>query len=63
MDLGNLYTDVNTIVMNMTGQVVSIYDFGLVRKFNLEIEGTNGLYFIEIHTKESKKAIFKVIKD
>ena len=61
-DLGDFHQDINVTIKNWTGQVVSIAEFNLASIFSFEVEGPTGLYIVEIHTPDGKKAILKVVK-
>ncbi|MBN2259468.1 MAG: IPT/TIG domain-containing protein, partial [Clostridiales bacterium] len=62
IDLGFFYNNVNTIIKNISGQVISTNNFGFIREFNLSLEGPNGLYIVEISTKEVRKAKIVIVK-
>jgi hypothetical protein len=63
IDMGETYFDVNLTVRNIMGQIVQYQNFGTTEQLSFEIEGSAGIYVIEIHTKAGKSATLKVIKN
>ena len=62
IDLGKVYEDVSVKIMTTTGQVVSSKMFTTTNQFELAVDGTAGLYILEIQTKTGERAIIKVTK-
>jgi len=62
IDLGQEYENVNIIVRNVLGKVVSTKHFGWVEKTTLELEGTPGIYFIDVQKKTQEVKTVKVLK-
>jgi len=61
--LGSYYEDINAIVKNMAGQIISTYHIGAADKFDLEIIGVTGYYLVHIETSSGKSATIKVLKE
>jgi FG-GAP repeat/Secretion system C-terminal sorting domain len=63
IDLGEMFSEVDLTVRNIMGQIVLNRKFGTTEQLSFGIEGSAGIYVIEIHTKEGKSAALKVIKN
>jgi hypothetical protein len=61
--LGEVYNDVTVKMFNALGQGVINENFGSTNEINLNIEGTPGMYILEIRTEEGKAASVNVIKE
>lgn len=58
-----VYNDVNVIIKNILGQIVSSYKTNTINnRIPLEIKNTSGVYIIEITNILNEKATFKIIK-
>jgi hypothetical protein len=62
IDLGGVYNGTTVKVFNALGQVVIKESFGSTDEINLDIDGTPGMYILEIKTDEGKSARVNVIK-
>ncbi|RLD24217.1 MAG: hypothetical protein DRI70_08485 [Bacteroidetes bacterium] len=62
IDLGQVYHNVTLQIYSLTGQIISQNYFESANRVNCELVGIEGLYFLEIFTKEGKKATLKVLK-
>lgn len=63
IDLGSEYGDIEIIIRNILGQEINRrLERSPTKKFELNIEGSNGLYLIELNTNNGKKAILKILK-
>jgi hypothetical protein len=63
VDLGNVYTDVNFVIKDLTGQIVSKQKLGSAKRFSVIIDVTKGTYIVEIYANEGKNAVIKVVKE
>ena len=63
IDLGAFYSGITVKVFNALGQVVINETFGTTDEIKLNIEGTPGMYILEISTEEGERARFNVIKE
>jgi len=63
LDLGGSYDDVVIMIKNVLGQVISNTNASLLKTVDLRIDGTPGIYFVNIVTAEGKSATIKVIKN
>ena len=62
ISLGELYTGVSIKVFNTIGQIIVDRTFGTTDEVQIELEGTPGMYILEIKTEEEKSAHVSVIK-
>jgi hypothetical protein len=63
IDLGEVYKGTTVKVFNALGQIIINESFGSTGEINIEIEGTPGMYILEINTEEGKSARVNVIKE
>jgi len=63
VDLGQTYSDVTVTIKNIAGQTVSSYNYETASLFNCEVEGSPGVYMLEIFTVEGKTASIKILKE
>lgn len=56
------YAETTVKVFSRLGQVVINESFETADKFNVYIEGTTGMYFLEINTEEGKTVRLNIIK-
>ena len=63
IDLGAVYSGTNVKVFNSLGQVVINKSFGTTDEIEIFIEGTPGMYILEISTEDGKTGRFNVIKE
>lgn len=61
--LGSSYYDVVLTIRNALGQVVSENSYPQVESIDTNIEGSLGVYFIDIASKSGKRVTFKVLKE
>ena len=61
--LGSYYEDINVMVKNIAGQIISTYHIGPADKFDIEIVGVTGYYLVNIETSSGKLATIKVLKE
>lgn len=62
LDLGENYSFVQVNVKNQIGQTISEYHYNSSNKININIEGSAGIYFLEV-ISNNEKAIVKVLKN
>jgi uncharacterized repeat protein (TIGR03803 family) len=63
IELGRTYNNIIVTVKSITGQLLSTVKYGTSARLKIELEGNQGIYLIEINTKEGKRAIFQVVKN
>ncbi len=59
--LDQSYSNINVRILDIQGRLVKEQEFQDQQLLNLGIEGTSGLYFIQVFTPQ-KEAVFKLIK-
>lgn len=62
INLGEVQENLDVIVLDISGRIISNHSVGAVSEFELEIKGETGMYFIELHSKSGKHAQIKVQK-
>ncbi|NQX97434.1 MAG: Ig-like domain-containing protein [Flavobacteriales bacterium] len=62
IDLGVNYEEVEVIIMNIKGQIVSQSGYNQLQIVDLEIEASKGMYFVRILTTDAQE-IIKLIKE
>jgi len=62
IDLGDTFENITISVKNVSGQLVSKYEFHSTNRLYVEIVGETGFYLIEINTKQERLAVIKVMK-
>ena len=63
IDLGDVYSGTSVKAFNALGELVINESFGTTDEVNLNIEGTPGMYILEIKTEDGKTARVNVVKD
>lgn len=63
VSLGANEQGVRVVLRDLTGRELSSSSFNEVESFDIEIEGSAGIYFVEITTENGKKAQLKVQKN
>jgi len=61
LEFGSNYKNVQIIIRNSEGKLVKYQEFKKEQNISIEIEGSKGIYLIEV-ISEDKKAIIKVVK-
>jgi len=61
LEFGSNYKNVQIIIRNSEGKLVKHQEFKKEQKISIEIEGSKGIYLIEVISAD-KKAIIKVVK-
>jgi hypothetical protein len=62
IELGQIFNEVTIKVMNVTGQTLSSKSFRSTDQIDFNIEGTSGVYLLEIRTDEGDLTTIKVLK-
>jgi hypothetical protein len=62
IELGQIFNEVTIKVINVTGQTLSTKSFKSTDKIDFDIEGTSGVYLLEITTDEGDFTTVKVLK-
>jgi len=62
IEFANYYDDINIRLRNVTGKVVSNYNYKSAKRIDYNLHGQKGLYFLEIKTNEGN-IVLKVIKN
>ena len=62
IDLGKVYKKISFSVVNVTGQIVDKKRCESTSLIEYHLEGSKGVYFIEIDTGEGNKTILKLLK-
>lgn len=62
VDLGEKYELISIEVKNVLGQIIKSNSYNLIQHFELEIEGAQGLYFIDIKTNDGRAQTVKLLK-
>lgn len=62
VELGKSYRDIQIAIRNLHGQLLQSTKIESASRFELEIEGPQGIYLIEIRTREGKAAVLTVAK-
>ncbi len=62
IDLINVYSDVHVNIINSEGKLIQQHQLINGPNIHCEIEGSNGIYFLEIICNKAKSVIVKVIK-
>lgn len=55
-------SEIHVIIRSITGQIIDELDYNAVNKFELDLVGPSGFYFIELAITDQEKRNFKVIK-
>ena len=63
IDLGEIKTNLIATITNQLGQVISTHKYSSTDFIQLEIEGSSGIYFLQIETAEGEFITKKVIKE
>jgi hypothetical protein len=63
IQLGKEYKGVKAYIKKVTGELVSMHEFGSTDKLDISLEGAYGIYIVEVYTKEKRKAIIKIVKN
>jgi len=62
IDLGETYENISIEVKNVLGQIIKLNSYQLTQHVELEIEGAQGLYFIDIMTQDGRAQTVKLFK-
>ena len=63
VELGERYKQIQTVLRNSKGKTLYSSSFSESRRFELQLEGSAGYYFLEIRTANGKIARVKLLKD
>ncbi|RMA66434.1 SBBP repeat-containing protein [Ulvibacter antarcticus] len=63
INLGKSYSEINTTITNMLGQVIASEKFENTNNLQLEIEKATGIYIVNVSTSEGLSETIKIIKN
>lgn len=63
IDLGEIYSEVQLSIYNLSGQKLSSYSYQNTNQIELAIDGPEGIYFIKILLDSKETKMLKVIKN
>ena len=62
LDLGRTHSEINVIITNTVGQIISKSTHQNKQTLNLELKASPGVYLITVTTNDTKQTTFKIIK-
>ena len=62
LDLGRTHSEINVIITNTDGQIISKSTHQNKQTLNLELKASPGVYLITVTTNDTKQTTFKIIK-
>ncbi|RMA66435.1 T9SS type A sorting domain-containing protein [Ulvibacter antarcticus] len=63
INLGETYSEINTTITNLLGQVIASEKFENTNNLQLEIEKATGIYIVNVSTSEGLSETIKIIKN
>ncbi|CAM3259815.1 T9SS type A sorting domain-containing protein [Aequorivita lipolytica] len=63
IDLGKNYSEINTTITNILGQVITNERFVNTDTFEVNLQGSPGIYFVNLKTSEGFSETLKIIKE
>ncbi|WP_026450876.1 T9SS type A sorting domain-containing protein [Aequorivita capsosiphonis] len=63
IDLGKSYSETNTTITNILGQVVAFERFANTNTLEINLQGSPGIYFVNLKTAEGVSETLKIIKN
>jgi len=63
ISLGSLYENVTVQLKSIDGKLIKTYNYQSAENIELEINGANGLYLIDINTEAGESAVLRVLKE
>lgn len=61
--LNSEYQAVSVKLKDALGRLINTYSFSSTDLFEIELDGNNGMYFIEISTEDGKMMVYKIVKE
>ncbi|MCF8297459.1 MAG: SBBP repeat-containing protein [Saprospiraceae bacterium] len=62
LEFGSKYKEVQLILRNSEGKLIKQEEFKNKQKISLEIEGSKGIYLLEVISGEGERAVIRVVK-
>ncbi|MCF8297457.1 MAG: T9SS type A sorting domain-containing protein [Saprospiraceae bacterium] len=62
LELGSKYKDIQLILRNSEGKLLKQEEFKNKQNISLEIEGSKGIYLLEVISEDGERAVIRIIK-
>ena len=63
IELDNERNNIGVKIMDVLGRMVAEEYIGTAKQFHISLDGTDGIYFMEVKTMNNTPILLKVIKD